>query len=52
MPKRRQLKAIPRFSSEVQERVFWEEHDTVDYVDWGCAKAGVSPNLKPSTETI
>jgi len=52
MPKPRQLKAIPRFSSEAQERAFWEEHDTVDFVDWSHAKAGVFPNLKPSTETI
>jgi len=52
MPKSRQLKAIPRFSSEAQERDFWEDHDTVDFVDWSRAKAGVFPNLKPSTETI
>ena len=52
MPKRTELKTIPRFSSEVQERAFWEEHDTTDYVDWSRAKAGVFPNLKPSTETI
>ena len=34
MPKRKILKKIPRFSSEAQERAFWEEHDTADYVDW------------------
>ncbi|MFA6109556.1 MAG: BrnA antitoxin family protein [Candidatus Latescibacterota bacterium] len=52
MPKRRELRTIPRFNSEAQERAFWEEHDTADYVDWSRAKAGVFPNLKPSTETI
>jgi hypothetical protein len=52
MPKRKQLKAVPRFDSEAGERVFWEEHDTVDYVDWTRARTGIFPNLKPSTETI
>jgi predicted DNA binding CopG/RHH family protein len=52
MPKRKRLKAIPHFESEAEERAFWETHDTADYVDWSRAKAGVFPNLKPSTETI
>lgn len=52
MPKRKQLKAIPNFESEAEERDFWETHDTADYVDWSRAKAAVFPNLKPSTETI
>jgi predicted DNA binding CopG/RHH family protein len=52
MPKRKRLKAIPRFESEAEERAFWETHDTADFVDWNRAKTGVFPNLKPSTETI
>ena len=52
MLKRKRLKAIPRFDSEAEERAFWEVHDTTDYVDWGRARVGVFPNLKPSTETI
>lgn len=52
MPKRKRLKRIPHFSSEAQERAFWEEHDTADYVDWSRATSAVFPNLKPSTETI
>ena len=52
MPRRKPLKAIPRFESEAAERAFWETHDTADYVDWSHAKTGVFPNLKPSTETI
>jgi len=52
MSKRKELKKTPRFGSEARERAFWEEHDTTDYVDWSRAKAGVFPNLKPSTETI
>jgi predicted DNA binding CopG/RHH family protein len=52
MPKRKQLKPIPRFRSESDERAFWEAHDTADYVDWSRARVGFFPNLKPSTETI
>ncbi len=52
MPKRKQLKPIPRFRSESDERAFWETHDTADYIDWSRARVGCFPNLKPSTETI
>jgi predicted DNA binding CopG/RHH family protein len=50
MPK--SLKAIPRFTSEAQERKFWETHDSADYVDWSKAKRARFPNLKPSTTAI
>jgi len=33
MPRRKQLKPIPRFRSKAEERAFWESHDTVDFVD-------------------
>jgi predicted DNA binding CopG/RHH family protein len=52
MLRRKQLKPIPRFKSESEERDFWETHDTADYVDWEQARVGYFPNLKPSTETI
>jgi predicted DNA binding CopG/RHH family protein len=45
-------KAIPLFQSEAEERVFWESHDSTDYVDWTHAAAVRLPNLKPSTQTI
>jgi predicted DNA binding CopG/RHH family protein len=45
-------KAIPVFSTEAEERKFWETHDTVDYVDWTQGRWAAFPNLKPSTETI
>ena len=32
MPK--ELKPIPKFASEDEERRFWETHDSFDYVDW------------------
>jgi len=52
MTKRPARKAIPTFRSEVEERKFWETHDTSPFVDWSKARVAVFPNLKPSTETI
>ena len=48
----RSLKPIPKFSSEAEERRFWETHDSAAYVDWSSARFVRFPNLKPSTETI
>lgn len=52
MAKPRNLKAVPGFRSEAEERRFWETHDSADYVDWARARAAVFPKLKPSTTTI
>jgi predicted DNA binding CopG/RHH family protein len=46
------MKDIPKFKSEDEERQFWAEHDSTEFVDWSKAKRGVFPNLKPSTKTI
>lgn len=46
------LKQIPEFSSETEERAFWEINDSTEYLDWSKAKTGRFPNLKPSTKTI
>ena len=45
----KQLKPIPKFAKEAEEQVFWEKHDSTDYVDWTKAKNVVPPNLKPTT---
>lgn len=50
MPKK--LKPVPEFANEVQERVFWESHDTADYFDLSTAQRVRFPNLKPSTTAI
>jgi predicted DNA binding CopG/RHH family protein len=47
-----ELKDIPTFTSEDEEREFWASHDSTDYVDWDQAEAVVLPKLKPSTKTI
>ena len=46
------LKPIPKFTSEAQERKFWEKNDSTEYVDWSKAQRAVFPNLQPSTKTI
>lgn len=43
---------LPNFQNEDEERAFWAEHDSSDYVDWSQAQRAVFPNLKPSTRSI
>ena len=49
---KKQLKAVPKFATEEEERLFWEQHDSSEYVDWKTAQRVVLPNLKPTTKTI
>lgn len=49
MPNKKQ---IPEFESEEQEREFWADHDSSDYIDWSQARQITFPSLKPSTTTI
>ena len=46
------IKPLPKFSSESQERAYWESHDSSAHVDWTKAKKVNLPNLKPTTKTI
>ena len=46
------LKTMPKFADETEERAFWEQQDSTDYLDWTTAQRVVLPNLKPSTKTI
>jgi CopG antitoxin of type II toxin-antitoxin system len=46
------LKEIPVFTNEVEERAFWETHNSTDYLDWSMSKPVVLPNLKSTTKTI
>jgi len=46
------LKDIPTFKSEDEEREFWATHDSTEYVDWDKAEEVALPKLKPSTKTI
>jgi predicted DNA binding CopG/RHH family protein len=49
---KKRLKPIPKFANEDEERQFWEQHDTSEYLDWGQAQQVVMPRLKPTTKTI
>ena len=50
---KKQLKKVPKFKNEDEEREFWSSHDSTEYFDWSKAAKGLKfPNLKPSTETI
>jgi len=46
------LKRIPDFQGEEEERAFWEENDSSRYMDWKKAKAVRFPNVKKSTKAI
>ncbi len=52
MPAPKNLKQIPRFESEDEERQFWAREDSADYIDWSQARRVSLPKLKPSTKTI
>jgi predicted DNA binding CopG/RHH family protein len=45
-------KQIPKFKNEDEEREFWSENDSSDYLNWKSAERVLFPNLKPSTRAI
>jgi predicted DNA binding CopG/RHH family protein len=45
-------KSIPKFKNEQEERAFWSDHDSSEYLDWKSAERVLFPNLKPSTKSI
>ncbi|HRN50230.1 MAG TPA: BrnA antitoxin family protein [Anaerolineales bacterium] len=45
-------KAIPKFKNEDEERQFWSDHDSTEYLDWKKAERALFPKLKPSTKSI
>ena len=49
---KKEIKEIPPFKSEKEERNFWEKHDSADYVDWRHGKRVSFPALKPSLKSI
>ena len=47
------IKKLPKFKNEDEEREFWTTHDLTDYFDM--SQAIINPvlqNLKPSTRTV
>lgn len=49
---KKRLRSVPDFANENDERRFWEQYDSSDYLDWKQAQQVVMPNLKPTTKTI
>lgn len=45
-------KSIPKFRNEDEEREFWSEQDSAEYLNWKSARRVLFPNLKPSTRAI
>jgi len=50
MPKK--LKDIPIFYNEDEEREFWSNEDSTDFINWENGEVSILPNLKPTTRTI
>ncbi len=47
-----ELRVIPTFQSEDEEREFWATHDSTEYLDWDEGEEVLLPKLKLSTQTI
>lgn len=43
---------IPDFVDEAEEDLFWQEHDSTDYIDWSKAVSVTFPHLKPTLKSI
>ena len=46
------MKKIPKFKTEDEERHFWSNADSSDYIDWSKANRVLLPSIKPSLRTI
>jgi hypothetical protein len=42
------LKTLPRFETEDEERAFWATHESSDYFDWANAEVITEPNAFPN----
>ncbi|MFH1610735.1 MAG: BrnA antitoxin family protein [Patescibacteria group bacterium] len=50
---KKQFKKIPLFKNEDEEREFWANNDSSEYIDWSESIANPEfPNLKLSTKSI
>ena len=45
-------KPLPKFQSEDNERAFWSEQDSTQFIDWQAGERRKFPNLKPTLRTI
>lgn len=49
---KKQLKDIPNFKNEDEEREFWANADSSEFINWNNGEVVSFPKLKPSTKTI
>ena len=49
---KKKFKKVPSFKKEVEEREFWANQDSSDYIDWSKAAKASFPSLKPSLKSI
>lgn len=49
---KKKFKKIPFFKNEDEERNFWSNHDSTEYIDWDKAQKIRFVNLKPTTQAI
>lgn len=49
---KKNLKTIPKFRTEAEERNFWQTHDSTEYVDYSTARRVSFPNLKLTSKPI
>ena len=48
----KQLKQIPQFKNEAEEREFWQTHDSTEYVEYKSVENWKFPNLKLTSKPI
>jgi predicted DNA binding CopG/RHH family protein len=48
----KKLKNIPKFKNKQEEREFWTNNDSSEFIDWNKSKLVSFPKLRPSTKTI
>ena len=48
----KKINKIPKFKNEDDEREFWSNVDSSEYIDWAKAEIVALAKLKPSTKTI
>lgn len=49
---KKELKKIPKFKSEKEEREFWQTHDSTEYVEYQSLENWRFPNLKLTSKPI
>lgn len=48
----KKLKRVPKFKTEKEESLFWQNANSFEYLDWDKAEKWVFPNLKLTSAPI